>query len=422
MHRGTVQLWSACTLLGLLAGCGGGQANLPPPADPPKPVVNAPVAPAGNQANAPATPKAATKKGKPAPPAPFANENPANVFQVASTAETMTTEVAPRFFDDEKFVVAAGAQGVDSTKFTAVGKPTGQGRTTTPANSTFKLPDGFSAIPDFGMGDDGAPLRIRCDKDDSIMALVPAGTSIVGSESGPGETQPTFQVFLDAFYMDVTEVTAAQYEEYRDDLRKDKKRVPPPTVNANAGEGWPALGVAWGDAQNYARWAGKELPTEAEFEKAARGSAGFRTPWGNGRAVWSSPRTPKTLVAVGAYLSDQSPYGIYDLAGNAREWTADFYRADAHQEAAHQAESKALRNWTGPKSASTGSQRVVKGGGDDWAAWHRTAADMSATLPDVGFRCVLRLNAPKSASETGTPKTGTPKAGTSKTGTTKPGF
>ena len=89
---------------------------------------------------------------------------------------------------------------------------------------------------------------------------------------------------------------------------------------------------------------------------------------------------------------------------------------------ADQAATKALRNWTGPKSAATGSQRVIKGGGDDWAVWHRAAADMSATLPDVSFRCVLRLNAPKPTTETGTTKTGTPKAGTTKSGTAKPGF
>jgi len=421
MQRIAVRWWSAVALTGLACGCGNGEANLPPPANPPQPVTVAPAAAPANQAAAPGATKAATKKAK-AAPLPFANENPANVFQVASTAETMTTEVAPRFFENEKFVVASGAAGVDSSTFTAVGKPRGQNPAPPPAANSFKLPDGFTALPDFGTSDDGAPLRIRCTKDDSLMALVPAGTAIVGSDTGPSESQPSFQVFLDSFYMDVTEITAAQFEQYRDDLREQKKRVPPPSANANAGDGWPALGVSWGDAQNYTRWAGKELPTEAEFEKAARGPLGFHSPWGNGRSVWASPRTPKTLVAVGVYLGDQSPYGIYDLAGNAREWTADFYRPNAHQEAAEQAATKALRNWTGPKSAAMGSQRVIKGAGDDWAMWHRAAADMSATLPDVSFRGVLRLNQPKSTTETGTPKAGTPKGGTPKGGTPKPGF
>lgn len=242
------------------------------------------------------------------------------------------------------------------------------------------------------------------------MALVPAGTSIIGTDSGPAESQPSFLVFLDTFYMDITEVTATQYESYRDELRKDKKRVPPPPLNANAGEGWPALGVSWGDAHNFLRWCGKELPSEAEFERAARGADGFRAPWGNGRPVWSSVRTPKTIVAVGAFVGDQSPFGIYDLAGNAREWTADFYRPNAHAEAAEQAATKSLRNWAGPKTAATGSQRVVKGAGDDWAVWHRSAADMSALMPDVSFRGVLRLSSIKPATEDAKPKPGTRKA------------
>ncbi len=424
MQRMATGWWSALALAGMACGCGG-QANLPPPRDPPKPILNA-QAPAANPSAAPAqvaqkvNPKT---KGKAAPPSPFPNESPANVFEVASAAEPMNADVAPRFFENETFVVAVGAAGVDSTQFTAVGKLNPEKNATPPsAASSFDLPDGFSALPEFGTGEDGAPLRIRCDKDNSVMALVPAGTSLVGSDTGPEETQPSFMVFLDSFYMDVTEVTAAQFEAYRDELRKDKKRVPPPSANANAGEGWPALAVSWGDAQNFLRWAGKELPTEAEFEKAARGREGFRYPWGNGRAVWGEPRTPKTLVTVGAYIGDQSPYGIYDLAGNAREWTADFYRPNAHREAAEQATSKTLRNWSGPKSAVMGSQRVIKGGGADWAMWHRAFADMSATQPDVGFRGVLRISTNKTSTESGTPKPATPRTGTPKTGTPKTSF
>ncbi len=404
--------WQELALGWIVVGLWGcGTAPLPPPADPPKPlpvpVAAAPAAGAtgGQPANSKGTAKA---KAKAAPVEAYPNESRANVFEVTATAEPMTTEVAPRFREDEKFVIVAGLAGSDSSQFTAVGKGN-TGAAATPAASSLKLPEGFTAMTEFGTGEEGAPLRIRCQKDESVMALVPAGLATVGTDSGPAEAQPAFSVFIDAFYMDVTEVTATQFEMYRDELRKDKKRVPPPPVNANAGEGWPALGVSWGDAQNFLRWAGKELPTEAEFEKAARGNDGFRSPWGNGRPVWGSPRTPKTLVVVGAFVGDQSPYGIYDLAGNAREWTADFYRANAHQQAADEAAAKALRNWTGPKTATTGSQRVIKGGGDDWAVWHRSAADMSALLPDVSFRGVLRLSSIKPASET-TPKAGAKKA------------
>jgi formylglycine-generating enzyme required for sulfatase activity len=82
-------------------------------------------------------------------------------------------------------------------------------------------------------------------------------------------------------------------------------------------------------------------------------------------------------------------YGVFDLAGNAREWTSDWFDPQAHQEAAASG-GRLARNWTGPRKAAIPGHRVIKGNGSDWSAWHRSSAEMSARLPDVGFRGVVR--------------------------------
>jgi formylglycine-generating enzyme required for sulfatase activity len=253
----------------------------------------------------------------------------------------------------------------------------------------FSLPTGFVALPEEGYSADGLPRRIRCEKTGSILALVPAGVVYIGTNSGPTECQPEFPVHLDTFYMELFEVTVEQFEVYRQE-QKDKKKAVPTTSNPSAEPRTPVLGVAWGTAQLYARWAGMDLPTEAEFEKATRGPNSLRTPWGDSRAIWPDKRTPDTLKTVGAYSSDMSPYGIYDLAGNAREWCSDIYSDHAHRDAVSST-GQAPHNWPGPKKAANGNMRVVKGNGPDWSAWHRQSREIGKTHPDVGFRCVLRI-------------------------------
>jgi len=252
------------------------------------------------------------------------------------------------------------------------------------------LPAGFAALPADGFSGDGLPLRIRCEKTGSVLALIEGGVARVGTDDGPAECRPEFLVQVDTLYMELYEVSVGQFEAYRQDQR-DKKKPLPVLSNPGAPPSTPVLGVPWGSAQTYARWAGMDLPTEAELEKAARGPGNRRTPWGDGRALWPRPRSPETLTVAGAFPTDQSPYGIYDLAGNAREWCSDVYTEDAHKEAAGTS-GQAPHNWAGPKK--TGNLRVVKGNGPDWSAWHRTGREIGRGHPDVGFRCVLRLPKP----------------------------
>jgi formylglycine-generating enzyme len=254
------------------------------------------------------------------------------------------------------------------------------------------LPAGFTPLTAAKDASLGWPLRIRSDRDGAEMALVPGGAVIVGHEGGPRESSPPITVVLDSFYMDVNEVTLKQYEKYRKYLIEERGRSNVPQAkNFKSPPNFPALGVTLIQADFYAKWAGKEIPSEAEWERAARGPAAFAHPWGNGRAIWTHARTPEEIDAVRTFRTDVSPYGIYDLAGNAREWCTDRYSPTAFSDALKSANGGELRNWKGPRLGEMENAQVVKGNGPNWDAWYRTGMDGTHAHADVGFRCILRL-------------------------------
>ncbi|MFO1041035.1 MAG: formylglycine-generating enzyme family protein [Planctomycetaceae bacterium] len=372
-------------------GCGGG--SKPKPAE--TKVVPAPVtvanpnpAPANvAKANVDTKPKTGKPTGTPKEPL-LPGTDPKSVFEISALNTPMEVS-PPASRKEDEFSVTAGNRGIDSSRLViAAVEPTSKGK----PRQGFNLPAGFTPIADGGYSDDGLPRRIKCNKTGSTLVLVPAGIATIGTNEGPAETQPEITVHLDTFYIEAFEVTVEQFEAYRQDL-KDKKKPLPTTANPTAPPKTPVLGVTLTMAQQYARWAAMDLPTESEFEKAARGPNRLRTPWGNGRAVWPNKRTPETLTAVGAYSSDMSPYGAYDLAGNAKEWCSDLY-LDSHKDAAGP-NGQVPHNWQGPKKVPNGNMRVVKGNGPDWSAWHREGRDVGKGHPDVGFRCVLRIVSPQ---------------------------
>lgn len=379
----------------LMAGCGGGsqpasQPVVAPPPPPPKAVAVAGPQPAA--APQPAQPAEGDEDSPQAAPVSFVSKFPKesieDVFLTDTVGTPMTASAAPLVNSGDQFSVEFGDPTTNSSQFAvSAGAAVSEG---TP-RADFKLPSGFTVDPSFGYSSDGYPLRIRCSADSKQMAFVPGGTAKLGSNQGPAEATPEVEVFLDPFYMDVTEVTVEEYEKFRTAQRDGKKRVPPPPLNGNSGAKFPASGVAWGDANIYARWAGKQLPSEAQFEKAARGPSGFPHPWGFGRAVWATPRQPSTISVVARYAGDVSMYGIYDLAGNLREWTNDWYSPTAHQELAKQSITKTITNWAGPKQSAQSSQRVIKSCGPQWEVWYRSGGDMGDRKPDLGFRCILPI-------------------------------
>lgn len=280
------------------------------------------------------------------------------------------------------FAVVIPDRGIDSSQFNVAHRPTSD--TTLAGNSDFKLPAGFVVVGEAGWSADGYPRRIRCEKDGSAMVFVPAGSFLQGTNAGPPEASPEHAVELDAFYIDQAEVTNEQFERFRADVRDAKRVAAPARSTANSRE--PAMGIAWADAVAYAHWSGKELPTEAQWEKAARGPNGFSFPWGNGRPLWQRPRQPGQIDTVMSFSGDLSPFGAFDLAGNAREWCADWYSDAAYKQVV--SAGAVPSNPTGPKNPATLKQRVIKGGSGTWNLWSRSGAGLGERPQDVGFRCV----------------------------------
>ncbi|MBX3447963.1 MAG: SUMF1/EgtB/PvdO family nonheme iron enzyme [Planctomycetaceae bacterium] len=326
---------------------------------------------------------------------------PGNQFAVVdrprSTSDRFILAATENPGADPRRPIGASGVGGAGVATNAATSPPGN-NTASGTNTTAALPAGFTAAAGAGTDESGLPTRVRCDVLGAELVLIPATVGIFGSETGPAETRPQVRLFQDAFYITQTELTVGQYAIFQRDRDEKKIRVPAAS-NASDNPKHPVLGLSWGQAQVFVRWAGMELPTEVEWELAARGPSGFRCPWGDGRALWPDRRTPSTISPVGRYRGDISPYGVYDLAGNAKEWCADWYSptswASSRSESTNQG-----RNWSGPRKAEPANHRVVKGNAPDWSCWAREGREMSKGYPDVGVRGVLRL-------PSATPRSGT---------------
>lgn len=251
---------------------------------------------------------------------------------------------------------------------------------------------------------DGAAPSVQTikGKDGAPMVLIPAGPFLMGSNDGLPNERPEHTVTLKAYYIDLYEVTAGRYQKFIESARHNL----PPTWDdevAQAMGDLPAVGMSWNDAAAYCKWAGRRLPTEAEWEKAARGTDGRRYPWGHmqpfvdianyNRGLWVSEAV--TLVPVnsgvegmsvrhGLKEGGRSPYGLYHMAGNAAEWVNDWYDREYYQKSPDR----------DPPGPATGDKRVIRGG--SWADLPtalRVTSRMSAE-PDfedrtIGFRCAM---------------------------------
>jgi formylglycine-generating enzyme required for sulfatase activity len=203
-------------------------------------------------------------------------------------------------------------------------------------------------------------------------------------------------VQLDDYYIDTFEVTNGRYLEF---VKATNHRVPqnPRNPTRNLWEGIvireslvdrPVVNVDWTDADAYCKWAGKRLPAEAEWEKAAKGNHDWRFPWGNVEPTskhlnynqqWIGE---KTLMPVGSYEAGKSPYGVYDMAGNVWEWVNDWYDARYYEKSPA----------TNPKGPETGTKRVLRGAG--WQnetptvrIFTRVDSDPTIRNESTGFRC-----------------------------------
>ena len=239
------------------------------------------------------------------------------------------------------------------------------------------------------------------------MVRVPAGSFIMGSDKKVDHNayRPEFpqrNVYVDAFEIDKFEVTTVQFLKFV--LATNR----PPLIDWQYDGGnfqetmvnHPVMHVSWFDADAYCKWAGKRLPTSAEWEKAARGEDGRIYPWGNepaglsranfGRTGLSGPVRDRPerlllyppIISVDKYENAVSPYGVFQMAGNVAEWTADWYDPDYYKNAPN-------RN---PKGPEKGTQKAFRGGG--WIdstpsvrPAQRNGADPNTKMNWLGFRC-----------------------------------
>jgi formylglycine-generating enzyme required for sulfatase activity len=230
----------------------------------------------------------------------------------------------------------------------------------------------------------GAPAT-REGKDGAPAVLVPAGDFTMGDD----ENSPRRKVYVDAFYMDRFETTTSRYAKFLESTGSDKRPDYWDELAGTSSEEMPVIGVSWNEANAYCKWAGKRLPTETEWEKAARGTDGRPFPWGEASPSQlhanyqnSSPDAYSGgLTPVGEHTAGKSPFGVEDMAGNASEWVADWY-----------SESFTSDDVYNPRGPVEGEKKTIRGSGrydpsSRLSVTRRWFASPETRADDIGFRC-----------------------------------
>ncbi len=251
--------------------------------------------------------------------------------------------------------------------------------------------------------------HIISEKDGAPMVAIPGGSFLMGDDSDRADydESPIHEVELDAYLMDVYPVTNRQYRLFLEELSKIGQHPTPwchpdePTEKIHVPQFWyskewnqdnhPVVGVDWWDAYAYATWAGKCLPTEAEWELAARGNDGRIYPWGNELptlAICNFDNAYKSTTPVDKFPQDLSPYGCSNMAGNVWQWCWDWFDPTYYKHSPKK----------NPQGSETGRCRVGRGG-----CWMNDVKRIRTTTRGtgdgpgdrknrLGFRCAIRLH------------------------------
>lgn len=245
------------------------------------------------------------------------------------------------------------------------------------------LPNGFKAESSAPPHPTGWPTRITCERDGATLVLVPGGEFLMGREDGEPSERPPHRVRLSTFYIDEHEVTNRQYQIYL----KESGRLTGEAVKPIEPErlDLPVGSLTAYEARSYCYWANRRLPTEAQWELAARSEDG-RVSYGLAR----EPTNPRTLEPPMASPADRSPAGAFDMAGNAWEWTSDWY------DSRYYASARALLvDPTGPaESRIRPPQLAVKGGSKQGFLTWREGVRVEARMSYLGFRGALPVEQP----------------------------
>jgi formylglycine-generating enzyme required for sulfatase activity len=245
----------------------------------------------------------------------------------------------------------------------------------------------LSTCPIAGYGDDAIPSRnIDNESSPAGMVLIPGGTYEMGHGRGKDHS-PVHRIRIDAFYLDIFEVTNMEYHEFCVETGRklpifwgmNKFHCGPDYPD------YPVVGVSWSDAEAFAAWKGKRLLTEAEWEYAARGGlSGKNYPTGHKIDSTAANYSDKGIVRGTMHIGSYAPngYGLYDMCGNVAEWVADWYAGNYYRTSPTQ----------NPQGPDKGKFRVIRGGG-----WHSgpgcSQVHFRNALPqywldfNVGFRC-----------------------------------
>ena len=222
--------------------------------------------------------------------------------------------------------------------------------------------------------------------DGMVMVYVPAGDFEMGSEDGDSDEKPVHTVYLDAYWIDQTEVTNEMYEKCVqagacEEPGSNESCSRSSYYGNTAYDNYPVIYVDWYAANDYCEWAGRRLPTEAEWEKAARGTDGRTYPWGEGIDNSLANYSGFDTTEAGSYPKGASPYGALDMAGNVWEWVDDagYYSASSENN---------------PQGPTLGETRVLRGGSwthivNNTRSANRLRDNPSLTWLSYGFRCVL---------------------------------
>ncbi len=234
------------------------------------------------------------------------------------------------------------------------------------------------------------------------MVWIPAGEFVMGTDQRDERNRseelgiikpwfedehPAHRVFVKGFYMDRYEVTLRDYAAYL----KATQAPPPSSLTKTDATDLPVTEIDWYQADTYCRWAGKRLPTESEWEKAARGTDGRLFPWGNAFSVDKANVLGKGLAPVGSYPQGRSPYGLEDMIGNVWEWTSDWYGpypGNPYHSDKFGSDNKVIRgkSWTtgfGHQSPSEVLEITIH----EARSGFRLPFDPDYHFSDLGFRC-----------------------------------
>lgn len=254
------------------------------------------------------------------------------------------------------------------------------------------------------------PKKITWEKDGSEMVLIPSGSFEMGDHFSEGRVteRPVHEVTLDAFYMDIHEVTVGQFKKFVSETGYTYNRWND-VVKYSPADDYPMVYMTWNDAMAYCDWVGKRLPTEAEWEYAARGGlVGKRYPWGdeidNFKANYMGDANFDGTTVVGSYPANG--YGIYDMTGNVLEWCLDMYDPGFYHKGHNDPTVNPLAGHISVEAVFDNYERlesslmVLRGG--SWSlggTWLRLASRLNGVdtnrnqiWEDNGFRCVSGVN------------------------------